>query len=316
MLQHFLFSLNATLPVFAIMVLGWLLRRWGLMGEEFCRVSRSFVFSVALPAMLFRQISSMKVSQLLDGKFLLLAAVVNTLLPLIIWFLAHRFLSDKREVGAFVQGAFRGNTALLGPVLIQNICGVDNYTPLIVLAGASLSNLISVIVLSMEAEGDGGLDKKALRSAGINIVKNPIIIGILLGLPFAVFSIPVPTPADKALSLLANMASPLALLLIGADFRVDSFLKKKNSTLLATAVKLVVLPAVVLPVSVAMGFRGDALVGLLILSGTPAATASYIMAKAMGNDDVLANGIVACSTLFSAFTVTGWVFLLRSLALI
>lgn len=316
MLQHFLFSLNATLPVFAIMLLGWLLRRWGLLDQEFCRVSQRFVFTAALPAMLFRQITSMDLSQLLDGKFLLFAAIVNTVPPMIIWVLAHKLLPDKREVGAFVQGSFRGNIALLGPVLIQNICGVDNYTPLIVLIGVPLSNLISVAVLSLEADGGSHMDRKALGKAAGNIVKNPIILGILLGLPFVFFSIPIPAVCDKTLSLLANMASPMALLLIGADFRMEAFLQKKNSTLLATAVKLLALPAVTLPVAVALGFRNDALVGLLILSGTPAATASFIMAKAMGNDGVLANGIVACSTLLSAFTVTGWVFVLRSLGLI
>ena len=84
----------------------------------------------------------------------------------------------------------------------------------------------------------------------------------------------------------------------------------------AALVKLVVLPALALPLGVVLGFRQDALIALLVMTGTPSAVSSYIMAENMGNDGVLANGIVAVTTLLSAVTVTGWVFLLRTMALI
>lgn len=315
MWDHFFFSLSATVPVFAVMVLGHLLRRAGLLTHEFCRVSNRLVFTAALPAMLFRQIAVLRPDQIADGRFLLFTAAASVLYPLLVWLPARRLLPDKGEVGAFTQGAFRGNTALLGAVLMESICGSLTYAPLIVLAGVPISNAFSVIILSLEAGGDRP-DRAALQRALAGVIKNPLIIGILLGLPFAFFRIPIPAAADKGLALLANMASPLALLVIGAEFRADAAVKKLRSTVCAGLIKLLLLPALTIFAAAALGFRGEAMVAVLVFSGTPTAVASYIMAENMHNDGVLANGIVAFTTLLSAVTVTGWIFLLRVTGLI
>ncbi len=315
MWDHFFFSLSATVPVFAVMVLGHLLRRAGLLTHEFCRVSNRLVFTAALPAMLFRQIAVLRPDQIADGRFLLFTAAASVLYPLLVWLPARRLLPDKGEAGAFTQGAFRGNTALLGAVLMESICGSLTYAPLIVLAGVPISNAFSVIILSLEAGGDRP-DRAALRRALAGVIKNPLIIGILLGLPFAFFRIPIPAAADKGLALLANMASPLALLVIGAEFRADAAVKKLRSTVCAGLIKLLLLPALTIFAAAALGFRGEAMVAVLVFSGTPTAVASYIMAENMHNDGVLANGIVAFTTLLSAVTVTGWIFLLRVTGLI
>ena len=315
MWDHFFFSLSATVPVFAVMVLGHLLRRAGLLTHEFCRVSNRLVFTAALPAMLFRQIAVLRPDQIADGRFLLFTAAASVLYPLLVWLPARRLLPDKGEVGAFTQGAFRGNPALLGAVLMESICGSLTYAPLIVLAGVPISNAFSVIILSLKAGGDRP-DRAALRRALAGVIKNPLIIGILLGLPFAFFRIPIPAAADKGLALLANMASPLALLVIGAEFRADAAVKKLRSTVCAGLIKLLLLPALTIFAAAALGFRGEAMVAVLVFSGTPTAVASYIMAENMHNDGVLANGIVAFTTLLSAVTVTGWIFLLRVTGLI
>jgi Predicted permeases len=198
---------------------------------------------------------------------------------------------------------------------MESICGSLTYAPLIVLAGVPISNAFSVIILSLEAGGDRP-DRVALRRALAGVIKNPLIIGILLGLPFAFFRIPIPAAADKGLALLANMASPLALLVIGAEFRADAAVKKLRSTVCAGLIKLLLLPALTIFAAAALGFRGEAMVAVLVFSGTPTAVASYIMAENMHNDGVLANGIVAFTTLLSAVTVTGWIFLLRVTGLI
>jgi len=316
MLTDFLFSINATLPVFAVMVLGWLLRRVGFLTEGFCKTGNKLVFRLCLPAMLFRQIIVMRPEDLTDGSFLAYAFVGTLATVLLFWLLARALLRDKTMVGAFAQGAFRGNTALLGTVLLESICGSRAYAPLIILAAVPLYNVLSVVILSLEAGGGGKLDRARLLGALKGVAKNPILWGILLGLPFAFFGLPMPAVGDKALSMLGNLASPLSLIIIGADFRWDAALRKKGPTLGAAFLKLIVLPALVVLPGAALGFRQDALVALLVLAGTPSAVSSYIMAENMGNDGTLACGIVAVTTLFSAVTVTGWIFLLRTLALI
>lgn len=266
--------------------------------------------------MLFRQIAAIRGGSLPDGAFVLYAFCFTLLSTLAVWGFSRAVLKDKTQVGAFAQGAFRGNTALLGSVLLQSICGSMTYAPLIILAAVPLYNVLSVIILSLEAGGGGKLDRARLLDALKKVAKNPILWGIFLGLPFALWGWAIPTPADKALSMLSNLASPLSLIVIGAEFRWAAALEKKGPTLGAAFVKLIVLPALALPLGVALGFRQEALVALLVMTGTPSAVSSYIMAENMGNDGLLANGIVAVTTLFSALTVTGWVFLLRTMQLI
>ena len=316
MWKDFLFSVGAILPVFGVMVLGFLLRRRGFLTQGFCQTGNRLVFNLCLPAMLLRQIASMGGVRASDGGFLLYAFAATLAGVLAVWLPAHFFMKDKTQVGAFAQGAFRGNTALLGAALLQSICGSQAYAPLIILAAVPVYNVLSVVVLSLEAGGGGTLDRARVLGALKQVARNPILLGILAGMPFALTGRSIPLPADKVLSMLGGLASPLSLLVIGAGFRWQAALEKRRTTLLAALVKLVLLPAAALPPAAALGFRGEALVALLVMSGTPSAVSSYIMAENMGNDGVLANGIVAVTTLLSAVTLTGWIFLLRTLQLI
>lgn len=316
MWKDFLFSVGAILPVFGVMVLGFLLRRRGFLTQGFCQTGNRLVFNLCLPAMLLRQIASMGGVRASDGSFLLYAFAATLAGVLAVWLPAHFFMKNKTQVGAFAQGAFRGNTALLGAALLQSICGSQAYAPLIILAAVPVYNVLSVVVLSLEAGGGGTLDRARVLGALKQVARNPILLGILAGMPFALTGRSIPLPADKVLSMLGGLASPLSLLVIGAGFRWQAALEKRRTTLLAALVKLVLLPAAALPPAAALGFRGEALVALLVMSGTPSAVSSYIMAENMGNDGVLANGIVAVTTLLSAVTLTGWIFLLRTLQLI
>ncbi|MBQ4578267.1 MAG: AEC family transporter [Clostridia bacterium] len=316
MLNNFLYSLNATLPVFAVMVLGWILKKRSFLSDEFVSVANKLTFKVALPCMLFLDIGEMDPAQLLNGKFVLYAAAVSLASILGIWLLTHVFMKDKRQVGAFVQGAYRSSAAVLGVALITNVYGNAGYAPLMILASVPIYNVFAVIILVLEADGGGKLDAARLKRVAVNVVTNPILLGIFAGMPFAFFSIPVPAMVHKGLSMLSNLATPLSLLVIGASFVWGDALKKAKPTVLASLIKLVVLPALFLPLAVKLGFRNEQLMAILIMLGSPSTPSGYIMAKQMGNDDVLANGIVVLTTLLAAVTITLWIFLLRSFALL
>ena len=165
MWNDFLFSVNATLPVFGVMVLGFLLRKGGCLTHGFCQVANKLVFHLCLPAMLFRQIAAIRGGSLPDGAFVLYAFCFTLLSTLAVWGVSRAVLKDKTQGGAFAQGAFRGNTALLGSVLLQSICGSMTYAPLIILAAVPLYNVLSVIILSLEAGGGGTLDRAKLLDA-------------------------------------------------------------------------------------------------------------------------------------------------------
>lgn len=312
MLNNFLYSLNATLPVFAIMVLGWILKRVGFLTDEFTKVADRLVFKVALPCMLFLDIAEMDPSQLLDGKFVAYGFVVTLISIFGIWGLTKAFMKNKTQVGAFVQGSYRSSAAVLGIALITNVYGDAGYAPLMILASVPLYNIFAVVILVLEAGGGGKLDGKRLKNVALNVLKNPILLGIFTGMPFALLQIHIPAMVEKSLSMLSNLATPLSLLVIGAAFVWGDAMKKARPTILAAAIKLLILPALFLPAAVALGFRDAQLMAILIMLGSPSTPSGYIMAKQMGNDHVLANGIVVLTTLLAAVTITGWIFLLRT----
>ena len=189
--------------------------------------------------------------------------------------------------------------------------------PLMIIGAVPLYNIFSVIVLTFEAEGDGEKkDTGRLKQAGINILKNPTIIAIVLGLIVAYFQIDFPTIVDNTINNIARMATPLALIGMGAGFEGRKALAKLKPTIAASLIKLVAQPIVFIPLAVALGFTGEKLIGILVMLAAPATPSCYIMAKNMGNDSVLASGIVVMTTLLSSVTLTGIIFILKSFAYI
>ena len=314
-MASFLFALNATMPVFLVMVLGYFLRRIGMLNQAFCDVGDKFVFQVALPVLLFCDIMEMDLAADFDWTFVLFCAIATTVMFFGVWGAARLFLKDKSLVGAFSQAAARSSAAILGVAFVENMYGNSGMVPMMIVAAVPLFNIYSVIILTFSAAGEQGREG-AVKRACINVCKNPIIIGILLGLIASLIQLELPAILDKTLSNVSALATPLALLIVGANFQGKKALAKARPTAWATAIKLVILPAVFLPIAIALGIRESALVAVLIMTGSPTTVSCYIMAKNMGNDEVLTASIVVSATLLSSVTLTFWIFLLQFLGFI
>ena len=252
-----------------------------------------------------------------DIKYVLFCAIVSTICFWVVWGTAKLLVRDKTIRGAFVQSSFRGSAAVMGLAFIQNIYGSSAMGPLMIVSAVPLYNIFSVIVLTFEANDSTGIDKKAkIRQAGINICKNPIILSILAGLIVGLLEIQFPTLVNKTVSNVAQMATPLALITIGAGFEGRKALAKIAPTMAASMIKLVLQPLVFLPVAAWMGFSGEKMIAILIMLASPTTPSCYIMAKSMNNDEVLTASVIVTTTLMAAFTLTGWIFLLKTLGYI
>ena len=214
-----------------------------------------------------------------------------------------------------MQGGARGSAAVLGVAFVENICGNSGMAPLMIVSAVPMYNIISVIALTF-----GGNDRQrgtaGIKKAFINILKNPIIIGILIGIPFSVFDIPIPAIPTRTINYIAQTATPIALIAIGAGFDSQQALTRLKPSLVATVIKLVILPIIFLPLAIGMGFGPSEIVAILIMVGAPATVSGYIMAKNMDNDYVLSSNIIVLSTLLSSVTLTLWVFVLKCLGAI
>ena len=287
-----------------------------MLNANFVNVADRFNFTITLPILLFRDIAAMDIRKDFQLKFFLYCMIATILCFVIIWIFAELFIKDKTMIGSFVQGSFRGSMAVLGIAFIQNIYGNAGLAPLMIVAAVPLYNIFSVIVLTMKGSENQGQGKERIKAALLGICTNPIILGILAGLPFALFNVEMPGMALKTLNNFASMATPLALIAIGAGFELRKALGKFNIAMSASIIKLILQPAIFLPIAMLLGFRDQAMVALLIMLGAPATPSCYIMAKNMGNDSVLASGIVVLSMLISPITITLWIFALKTMGYI
>lgn len=314
-MDSLIYSLNATVPVFLVMVLGYVLRRAEILNANFVAVSNKFNFKVTLPVLLFTDMAATDIRADFDGALVLFSALVTLVMFSAVWLLARLLLRDRTLIGAFVQASCRSSVAVLGIAFITNIYGDAGVAPMMILGAVPLFNILSVIVLTFEGEGaQSGVSN--LKRAAVGIVTNPILIGLVLGTLSGLLRIHYPHIVDKALDLVASLATPQALICIGAGFEGRKALAKLKPTLAASAVKLVILPAVFLTLAVLLDFRDQALVALIIMLGSPSTPSCYVMAKNMNNDGVLTSSVIVATTLLSAFTLTFWIFLARWLGLI
>ena len=316
-MENFIFSINVTIPIFLVMVLGWVLKQIGMLNDNFVTVANKFNFKVTLPFLLLRDIAYVDIKAVFDLKYVLFCAIASSICFWVIWGGTKLFLKDKTMTGAFVQASFRSSAAVMGIAFIQNIYGQSAMGPLMIIGAVPLYNIYSVIVLTFEAQGNAETNPRdKIKEAGINILKNPIIIAIFSGLMVSLLEIDFPVLVDKTINNVAQMATPLALIALGAGFEGRKALAKIKPTLAAAFIKLVGQTAVFLPIAVWMGFGGEKLIALLIMLAAPTTPSCYIMAKNMDNDGTLTASIVVATTLLAAFTLTGWIFLLKTMGLI
>ena len=313
-MQNLIFSLNATLPVFLVMVVGYALGQLGFLPPAFCKASDRLTFKVTLPLMLFLDMGSVDILHDFRPGFVLFCFAATLVGILTVWAGAKRFLKDKTLVGEFVQAGYRSSAAVLGVAFIQNIYGSAGMAPLMILGSVPLFNIFAVLILMLESPEQRGVPdpKQLLRG----VATNPILLGIVFGTVYALLPFTLPQIATKTISSIASLTTPLSLLSIGASFEGTKAIKKLGPTCAAAFIKLILLPVIFLPIAVHMGFREQALVAIVILCGAPSTVSGYVMAKNMGGDHVLSSSIIVLTTVLSAVTLTLTLFILRSFALI
>lgn len=314
-MENLIFSLNATLPIFFTMILGGLFRKAGLMDEAFVNKMNKFVFQAALPVLVFQDLATVDFRDVWDIRFVAFCFLA-TLLS-ILGVAAVSFLWKDRSIqGEFIQASYRSSAAILGIAFIQNIYGDAGMAPLMIIATVPLYNIMAVVVLSVMKPQRGAMNKSLLFNTCKGIVTNPIILGIAAGVVWSLLKLPMPLILEKTVKNVAVLATPLGLMAMGASFELKQATAKMKPSAAAALIKLVVLVGIFLPIAVQMGFRQEKLVAILVMLGSATTVSCYIMARNMGHEGTLTSSTVMLTTLGSAFTLTGWLYLLKSLGFI
>ncbi len=313
-MNDLLFSLNAVLPVFLVMGAGYLLARLHVFTAPFVEKGNSLCFQVFLPVLLFYNIASSDFTASFDAKTvlygvggtLLLCGVLSAAVPL--------FVKDNARRGVMVQGMFRSNFLLLGVPLCTRLAGEDGMLAASVMSAFLIPtyNLLATVVLARYAFKE----KPRAGEVAKKVLLNPLIIASALGLAFSLLRVPIPQAVNAALADVSGIATPFALMMLGAGFEFKAVTRNIAAIATVLSVKLIAAPALLLAVAAMLGFKGTGYAVLLCAFGTPIAVSSYVMALRENGDGELACHLVVLTSVFSSLTMFGLVYVSRLLGLL
>lgn len=308
MLSLFLQTLSVTLPVFAMLFLGVLLRRLGQIDAAFIHSASALVFNFSLPALLFLAILDADLNSALQPALLgyfVLATLAGFLLA---WGWAL-WRCPRSERGVYVQGAFRGNNGIVGLALAASLYGDYGLSLGGVLGGLVILLYNSLAVLVLEYYNPNGRATPWRILGGI--LRNPLILGVLAAIPFAWWQVALPGWLTTSGQYLAQLSLPLALLCIGGSLSLPALRASSGLALSASLLKMLWLPLLATLGAWLCGFRQAELGILFLFFASPTAAASFVMARAAGANHQLAAAIIVITTLLAVLTTNLGLFVLQ-----
>ena len=324
-MESLIFAFNSVSPIILTVAVGYLLKRIGFMSADFSKSANKLVFRVFLPAMLFLNVYGIDNISLVNFGYVIYALVSLILIFLIALPTVTLLTKEKSRRGALLQSVFRSNYALIGIPLASSLFPGDGAAVATLLSAIMVPafNMLAVIGLSIfNSEGGKPNFKKVL----LGIVKNPLILSIFLGLialgiravlvrwgiSFRLSGVPA---IYNTLKYLSNIATPLALLVLGAQFEFSAIPHLKREIISGVVMRSVIVPMLGIGVAyLAFGriFSGAQFAALVAVFCTPVAVSSVPMAQEMGADTELAGQLVVFTTITSALTVFITSFLLKA----
>lgn len=308
MLALFLQTLNVTAPVFAMLFLGYGLKRIDWINDNFIKTASALVFNVCMPSLLFLGIYHADLHAALKPGLLVYFVVATVGSFAIAWWIAIKCCPEV-DRGVFTQGAFRGNNGVIGLALAGSMYGDYGISLGSILAGLVivLYNSLSAVVLAIYSPNT----KSDPLSIGKSILLNPLIISVIVAVPFAWLQVPIPNWILTSADYVAQMSLPLALICIGGTLSLAALRSSGSVALNASAVKMILLPIICTLDAWLLGFRGAELGILFLYIGAPSASVGYVMARASGGNYSLAAAIIVITTLAAAITTNIGIFLLQ-----
>lgn len=312
LLDVFLGTLDVTLPVFAMVFIGIVLKRIGWIDRAFVTTASALVFKATMPTLIFLSLIKADLDVALNLPLLAFFALATLLMFLLTWAWAvwRVPLVDR---GVYVQGAFRGNCGIVGLALAASMYGDYGLSAGGLLLGVVILsyNVLSVIVLASYQPGR----RADWRSISLHIARNPLILAVIVALPFMLLGLELPNWLMTSGEYFASLTLPLALICIGATLSIGALRESRGTAIGASIMKMVTLPLLGTSAAWLVGFSGRELGLLFLFFASPTAAASFVMVKAMGGNAKLTANIIAMSTLMASLTVTLGVFALRVLGL-
>jgi predicted permease len=314
----FIFSINVVAPLFLLIATGYAVKQFRFVSASFLSEANKFVFKFPLPLMLFQNIRD----AFINGTFcsfynakLILSALIGIVVVIVILFLVvPLFVKRRATTGSLIQGIYRSNFIIYGLPLATSMYGDVAIIPISMLLAIVIPvyNIAAVIILSIFSETKSASSISVFQIIK-DIFKNPLILACIAGFAVGILNIGFPAFINNPVNDISKIATPLALLVMGGEFKFQGLRNNFSQVLIASLLKLVVIPTIAIIIFVYAGFRQMELAALLCLFATPTAVASFVMAENMGCDGKISAQIVVMSTGLSAVTIFLFIFILKSM---
>ena len=293
-------------PVFSIILLGWISRKKGFIHADFIGPANSLVFYIAIPAMIFSAISKATLTAHFNFGILVITLTTALVVCILAWVFGHICRLKQGHLGSYVQISFHGNLGYIGLAVAFYYLGEDGFVKASILTGflMILQNLLSVLSLTVNSHQ---LDSARYGQTIVrNLAGNPVALSAMAGIICSFLNVPIPLIVQRSLDILSGLALPMALLIIGASISFQDVRHKMKWVLSAISFKLILMPGLGYVVYRVLGFSPEEYLPGLILLASPTATISYVMAKEMKGDPDLAVIAISMCTLLSALSYTFW----------
>ena len=311
-METFIFALNAVLPLILIVAIGYFLKKKGFIDTEFAKRANRLVFNFFLPPLLFLNVYKIEDISRVDGGYIvygvaMLLAGFFVAIPLVM-----AFTKEAPRRGVLLQASFRSNLAYVGIPVAMSLFGESGSAAASILSAAFIPiyNVLAVVSLSMFNTGG---EKPNLKKILTGIAKNPFIRSIFAGFVVLIirayfvkyqisFRLSDIEPLFEVMEMLSRIATPLALLTLGAQFEFSAVKELKREIIFGVLARTAVMPLVGIGVAYfAFGdiFSGAHFAAFVAAFTTPLAVSTIPMSQEMGGDAKLAGQLVVWTTILS-----------------
>ena len=312
MLSNFVVAVEAVLPIFIIMGIGMLVRHKGIVDEHDVKKINKLVFTVFFPVLMFSNLYGKDISGAIDVRLMIYGVVAVLAYYALTVICVMRIVKNQKTRGAMIQAIFRSNFVIMGIPIVSNIYGGENLIlpSVMITVIVPIYNVLAVVTLEVFRGG---------KPNALHIIKkiltNPMILGAFAGILAVIVDLHLPSFLENIVSSMSTAATPLALLTLGAFFDMKKISNRRKDIAICVVGRLLVAPALGLPIAALLGFRDAEFVTLIGIFAAPSAVSSFPMAQEMDSDAELAGDAVVFSSMFACFTMFLWIFAARCLAL-
>lgn len=312
-MNSFQTALTAVLPMFIMLMLGWYLHKINMADTHMLNKLNTVCFRTFLAVNVYYNIYKVDIKEVFNAKLLIYAVLTQIVILLFSLLVAMPTEKTKKRRGALAHGIFHTNFVIFGTLIGTALCGEGNIggISLLIAVIVPVQNVFSVVLLEMFRENS----KLSFKKTFGGVIKNPYVIAAIAGFLTQLLHIHYPDVIANVFRDLGRCGTPVALIVMGGLFNFGAVKSNIKPIIVGSVSRLLIVPAVLIAVTIALGFRGAEFIALMCIFIAPCATTSFNLASAMDSDADLAAQLVVFTSLFSLVTIFLWIFILSQLGI-